>query len=418
MEISLQQAKIAHLSAQLLWDEPEPLSPESICTKISFIQLDSISTIARNQDVICFNRSSSYKENEIWKSLESGTLFEDWAHARCLLPIDDFAYYYAEMLRRREFDPWWQDFLKNHKAWPDQILKLVEENGPISVSDVQTPKGFPKSSGWNKPNRRIIDYLCTRGYLLVKIRKNFKPYYDLPERILENLPKDNDLPDVMEKFWFDIRTTLKAIGPASIHRLLQYKYIHKIFDFEGKKIQPRKLLDKAVKEGTLKEVRIKNQKANYYILPEQEHNIHDVKIKDQKNWRVSLLSPWDPALWSRESILSQYGFDYKMEVYVTKAKRQYGYYVMPILWGYTFVGRIEIKLDRKTKTLFFLQWYWEAKFKPGKFFWRALAKSMQRFCQFHNAEKLTLGNLQTSYRVQLKNVFKEITDLNLVVILS
>lgn len=403
MEISLEQAKIAHLSAQLLWKDKiqQPFTAETICKKIGYIQLDSVITIARNQDIVCLSRSSAYQEEDIWQDLSNGKLFEDWAHARCLIHKDDFSYHYGEMLRRRDHAPWWNEFLKKYKHWPDQILKQVEEQGPITVSDIEVPKGFPKATGWNKPNRRIVDYLSTRGFLLVKTRKNFKPTYDLPERIIDTLPEE--IPNVLDKFWFDVNSTLKAIGPAPLHRLLQYKYIHKLFEFKDTKYQPRKLIVSAIKEGRLEELKVKGQKNTYLILPEQRELLEDLVVKEEEKWLVHLLSPWDSALWSRESIVEQYKFDYKMEVYVPKAKRKYGYYAMPILWGILFVGRVDVKLDRKAATMHFLQWSWEPRIKtkiPNKF-WQALATTIKRFNTFHQADTFTLGNLHASYKKKL-----------------
>ncbi len=66
---------------------------------------------------------------------------------------------------------------------------------------------------------------------------------------------------------------------------------------------------------------------------------------------VSFLAPLDPLVWDRSMLRTLWDFDYLWEVYVPEAKRKWGYYVLPMLFGDRFVGRIEPRLDRKTKTL-------------------------------------------------------------------
>ena len=142
------------------------------------------------------------------------------------------------------------------------------------------------------------------------------------------------------------------------------------------------------------------------MLPGQGEVLEDIVLKEEE-WLVHLLSPWDSALWSRESIVEQYNFDYKMEVYVPVVKRKYGYYTMPILWGTSFVGRVDVKLDRKASTMHFLQWSWEPRFKTKKTnnFWQALATTIKRFNIFHKAEQFTMGNLESSYSKKINQYF-------------
>ena len=81
-----------------------------------------------------------------------------------------------------------------------------------------------------------------------------------------------------------------------------------------------------------------------------------------------------------------------MEVYVPEKKRKYGYYVMPILWGTEFVGRVDVKFDRSSNTMNFKQWFWEERFTPNSEFIEGLTVFLQRFLKFHNAENYDLGN--------------------------
>jgi hypothetical protein len=79
---------------------------------------------------------------------------------------------------------------------------------------------------------------------------------------------------------------------------------------------------------------------------------------------VAFLAPLDPLAWDRDLLLRLWGFDYRWEVYVPAAKRRWGYYVLPLLYGDRFVGRIEPRIDRKTGTLRILGLWWEDGFDP------------------------------------------------------
>ncbi len=76
------------------------------------------------------------------------------------------------------------------------------------------------------------------------------------------------------------------------------------------------------------------------------------------------LAPLDPLAWDRDLLLRLWGFDYRWEVYVPAAKRRWGYYVLPLLYGDRFVGRIEPRIDRRTGTLRVLGLWWEDGFEP------------------------------------------------------
>ena len=396
MDIGLTETKIIHLTEQLLWDNPAALSDCDIAKKIGYIQIDSISSIARSHNLVCHTRSTTYKEDELWSNLEKGKLFEWFAHARCLLPIEDFKFYYAKMVNLREMKANWQTVIDNNPKLITQIITQVEDQGPISIKDINVPKDFPKGSGWNSPKKRIMDYLFSRGYLLTCKRKKFKTYYDLPENVVGKLP--DKLPDSLEIFWFQILNSLKANGPTMLHRLLHYNYNQKSFLFEGKKYNPRELIINSVKNGKLVEINIQDQKDPIYALPDQVTNIDNIEWKEEDQLSVHFLSPFDNSLWSREALARQYLFDYKMEIYVPKNKRVYGYFVMPILWGTDFVGRVDVKIERKSGILNLIKWSWEDGFTPSKYFWEAIADTINRFILFHNAEKITLGNLSNVYK--------------------
>ena len=211
----------------------------------------------------------------------------------------------------------------------------------------------------------------------------------------------DEIPDRLEEFWFNINQSLQAIGPAPMDRLVEYRYVNRALKYKNKTLAPRKLIKEAVKEGDLLSVRVRELDEKWYLLPEQEELLTDIDHKTPEEYHVSFLSPLDSALWTRDSILKQYSYYYKMESYTPKAKRKYGFFALSILFGPDFVGRVDPKYDRKSKTMNFIKWSWEPGFAPDNIFWSALAIAVRRFADFHGAEKIDFGDLKKGFKKNL-----------------
>ena len=403
MNISKEDLKILHLTRQLLWQSPSKLSPVEIANQLSYIQLDSVSAIARHQDILCFTRSTSYKEEDVWKYLKNKQLFEDWSHGVSLIPIEHLPYYYAERIRRREKNPTWENFRTYDGGMEiddhiDEILKFIEDNGPVSVKEIETPLEVRDYTWGGSAGRRLMDYLCYRGYIAVTERRNFISYYETAEQVFGDI--DFDYPSPIETLKFDIETTLKANGGTPMHRLVHYKYLKGKYEFDGKSRTPRQVITKLIDKGDLYSYKVDGIKDQIVFNKEDFENIDDLVHEDDEK-QVILLSPWDSAMITRESLLEQYNFDYKMEVYVPEKKRKYGYYVMPILWGTEFIGRVDVKFDRSSNTMNFNRWFWEDGFTLNSEFLENLIVFLQRFLKFHKAENYDLGNL-TKNKIKIR----------------
>ena len=107
---------------------------------------------------------------------------------------------------------------------------------------------------------------------------------------------------------------------------------------------------------------------------------------------VAFLAPLDPLVWDRDFLRQCYDFDYVWEVYVPAAKRRWGYYVLPVLFGDRLVGRIEPRIDRKADTLRILGVWWEDGFDPlaDDRFVRAMAEAIEAHRRFGGVRRVTL----------------------------
>ncbi len=360
-----------HIYKQYLdYRENDPLK---LVKELGWIQIDTIAVISRSQDLVLHSRAPNYSEEEIWKFLKKGKIFEGFAHAKSLIHSDYFPFYYSEALERRKR----QKFLKKNNAWLEKVLDHLEGFESFSTVDIPLPEGVKNKRGrWNSTQKGLLNLLNHNGYILATSRDSFnKPLYSLSERVLKI---SDDLPSGLDTFWFKINSTLNATGYASKNRLLGYYYL-KRFKINGKTYDPMKLIETRVKEGTIKMVLVNGVK--YYYKPE----IEDLDLEGFKG--VRFLSPFDNLLWSREALLEQFGFKYVLECYLPVAKRSYGFFNLPILYMSDFVGRVDMKLDRKTGIMKFNSWHWHPKPKE-KLFWEELNITLNNFLQFHNTTEI------------------------------
>jgi hypothetical protein len=105
---------------------------------------------------------------------------------------------------------------------------------------------------------------------------------------------------------------------------------------------------------------------------------------------VSLLAPLDPLAWDRDLLRSLFGFDYLWEVYVPEAKRRWGYYVLPLLFGDRLIGRIEPRIDRRERAVRVLGAWWEPGFDPRRAegFVDAMRDALAAYLRFAGATRV------------------------------
>jgi len=158
--------------------------------------------------------------------------------------------------------------------------------------------------------------------------------------------------------------------------------------------QPERLARTArlVDEGLLLPVEVEGLKRVQYIIADEEGILDETEATGTLGAAgVSFLGPLDPLVWDRKMLRNLWNFDNLWEVYVPEAKRRWGYYVLPMLWGDRFVGRIEPRFDRRARTLSMVGLWFEPGFDPAAAhgFLSALADAVEAYRTFVGATKVT-----------------------------
>jgi len=306
---------------------------------LRYVQIDTISVVDRAHHHVLKTRVSNYQPDHLDKLLtERKSIFEYWHHAAAYLPMEDYRFYLPLM----------RGYGANRKIDPTisrEVLARIRAEGPLMSKDFEAPAGKRASGWWDwKPAKLAMEQLFLSGQLMVAERKGFQKCFDLTERVL---PEETDtrLPDDHERARFYVTRILASQG---VSRPQDIGYMRTVTSrFEKYKILPgiRTALNELSESSEV--VPIPIGKETYYALKVDVDNL-PARLG---NRRLILLSPFDNLVINREKLSQLFNFNYQIECYVPEAKRQYGYFTLPLLLGDEFVGRIDCKAHRAQNLL-------------------------------------------------------------------
>ncbi len=354
----------------------------ALIEKIGFVQVDSIRTVERAHDLILFSRNQTFRRQHLAALLETDRdLFEHWTHDASLIPTRLYPYWKHRFAREQErlVARWrkWQG--EGFEAVFEETYKAVRDNGPLFSRDLKEDDHV--SGGWWNwhPAKTALEYHWRTGRISICHRVNFQKAYDLAERVI---PDKHRLVDVDHDAFIDwaCRAALERLGFATSGEIAAF------FDI----ITPQEAKT-WVEENRdqLAEVALETMEASKprltFALAEEVDTIADVP---DPPGRVRVLSPFDPLLRDRARAERLFGFSYRIEVFVPEPKRQYGYYVFPLLEGARLIGRIDMKADRKRGTLDVRKLWLEPGVRPAAGRLEKLDAELQRLARFTGVERV------------------------------
>lgn len=392
--LSKQQArKLVLLSQQL---PPAKQTGSALAATLSaikhlgYIQIDTISVIQRAHHHTLWSRNPRYKNTHLEKLIADKTVFEYWSHAAAYLPMRDYRYSLPrkQAIASGKENHWYQRDERLMKL----VLKRIAAEGPLMAKDFEHTG--EKTTDWaSKPAKRALEYLFMQGELMIPYRNNFHKVYDLSERVL---PEDIDTSTPTPKDYarFLIRRYLEAngLGQAS-----EIAYLLK----NTKSLISDTLLE--MKEnGELVAITVDSN--NYFSLP-ASLDLHNRPIARNK---LTILSPFDNLLIQRKRMQALFDFNYQIECYVPAAKRQYGYFSLPVLWGGKLVARMDCKADRKESLLHIHHLALQPGLSKTDAFAFALSKELVSFLQFNACKNICLHRTSpSSFKSELEKAIIE-----------
>ncbi|MCI5048321.1 MAG: winged helix DNA-binding domain-containing protein, partial [Aquisalinus sp.] len=377
--------KITNKQARWLWLDKQGLSRPptgpatsealaKIIRRLGFVQLDTIRVIARAHDHILWSRNQNYREEMMHRLLsEERQVFEHFTHDASVLPMAFYPFWQrqcrrmADKLSRGQ----WANVMPSKKETAS-IRNRIEREGALCTKDF-TGKADKSRHAWARPpHKYALDYMWYAGDLATCHRHNFIKYYDLSERVIPVKWREAAITDTEQLDWL-CREALARLGfgtPGDIQRFWDAADLSEVRSWSDANSQ------------TLVEVEIEHADKTSHTALAPVNIEEQLSSLSPPTARLRIINPFDPVARDRDRLLRLFGFDYRIEIFVPAAKRQYGYYVYPILEGDRFVGRIEAKADRKKGTLTVEKLWWEIGVRPTSNRLDKLSSELTRIARF------------------------------------
>jgi len=328
------------------------------------IQFDPVDVCGKNAELTLQSRVKGFRKKMLQDLLYRDRLLVDYSDKELSIwPSEDWPFFSGYRERSAAHG-------RQFPGIPEletEAVDYIRKHGPVS-SDTLPIEGtifwhssMHWSGHWEKESlaaRSVLEQLYTDGTLLIHHKSGSRKYYDLAEKYLPAalLNAPNPFPDEASLTDWRIRRRVGAVG------LLWNRNSPAWLGISMTTEQRNAAFTRLEKSGSIVPLQVEGIRFPLYLLSEDLPLLESV-IDGQADTkaRLEFLAPLDPMLWDRKLIEAVWGYQYSWEIYTPAVKRKYGYYVLPIVYGDRFVGRIEPKADRKTNT-FTVQNVW---LEPG-----------------------------------------------------
>jgi hypothetical protein len=352
------QARRFLLSHQALWP-PRSLQGKAgvldYARRVRCIQFDPLDVAGRNADLVLQSRVADFKPALLRDLLyEDRSLLDGWDKVMSIYPLED----YPSFRRRRDAD---RAALERSpdglKSVAPLVLSEVEARGPLSSLELDFDHRVDWPWGPTRAARAALESLYFSGDLVIHHKVHTRKVYDLAQRHIPieilNAPDPN--PDD-ESFhdWY----LLRRIGSVG----LLWNRGGEVWlgtPFNGP--QRQAVLQRLLAQERLLEARVDGISDPVYLRSQDRPLLEAVISSSTPDPNhVSFIAPLDNLLWDRRFLKALFGFEYRWEVYKPVAVRQYGYYVLPVLYGDRFIARFEPVREKRSRSLVIKGWWWEA----------------------------------------------------------
>ena len=387
LPLSLAEARRIALTAQG-FDRPRPRRVEAAhvrraIRRLGLVQLDFVNVLVPAHYQVLFSRLGPYDRSLLDDLVYRRREFtEQWAHEASIVPMESWPL----LEHRRETHrvrPWgFEKFLQKSPAYVNSVLEQVRASGPLGAEVLPEPDVAPRliPSEWyiSVPRTTLEAHFGFGRLAIAGRRANFARLYDLAERVIpaEHSARKLSREEQQREL---LRSAARSCGVAAAADLADY------YRMSAAEARPR--IAELVEAGELREVRVEGWPAPAYL----DRQARQPKRIDA----AALLSPFDPVIWFRDRAARLFGFDYRLEMFVPRPRRKWGYYVLPFLLGDRLVARVDLKADRAARRLLVLATYLERGVKPAAVA-EALARELQTMANWLGLDSVAVerrGNL-------------------------
>jgi uncharacterized protein YcaQ len=351
LTLSNRTARRLILQLQGLSDPPhrklDAVNLHELVCQLGLVQVDSIRWVQRAHHMILFSRCQHYRPADLRHLIEDRRwLFENYTHDASVLPAEYYRYWRHRFARdrdrlRQRMIKWQGDgFVKHCSA----VLRKIRRDGAVRSRDLQHHNAKDTSAMWQwHDGKAALEFLWRTGKLGIAARDGFQKVYDLAERVIG--ADDYAARCSRSEFinW-SCRSALRRLGFATAAEIAGY-WNH---------VSPDEVNQWLSRPGNNAAIKVAVENADgtrttgLFARDDIEALASEVPPPPA---RIRALSPFDPVMRNRIRVQRLFDFQYRIEIYVPAAKREYGYYIFPLLEADRLIGRIDIRADKQANCL-------------------------------------------------------------------
>jgi uncharacterized protein len=358
---------LRHLLAPPRSLPPEPESVLRVIERLGSLQFDPLEIAGRNHDLVLLARIDGYRREwtDGWLYGPDRRLYETYNKGLSIVPTAELPWFRLTWDRNHARLSGAGEAFETHAELVEELLARIRERGPLLPREVAPREAIDWY--WRPTNqvRAILEGLAQAGVLGIVRRERNLRVYDLVERLFpanllaQRVPEDEQrLHRLLSRFRGN-----GLLGASGNQELWVGTYRR-----PGEKAELRNEL---LERGALIPIEVEGLRGPRFIVREDLANLEQAEVEIDGSHppggdeaRVAFVAPLDSLVWDRDLLRRLFDFDYRWEVYVPEPKRRWGYYVLPILYGDRFVGRIEPRIERRSGTLDVVGLWWEPGFDP------------------------------------------------------
>nr|WP_295885658.1 crosslink repair DNA glycosylase YcaQ family protein [uncultured Devosia sp.] len=345
-----------------------PAATSAAIAHLGYVQIDTINVIERCHHHILFSRIPGYRRADLGHNQSvDKSIFEYWTHALSYVPVADLPVFVPAMKRQREAPSRWFGSVTSDEV--KKMLQRLRKEGPLSIRDIGDDELVDKNHPWasRKPSKRVLEMMFIQGLVVVSARQGMLKTYDLTARHFgwTGQPKPATERQVTA---YKLDRALRSQGLVSLDSICHLD--------APSKAAVKELIDARVRRKLLVPVAIEGaEKVTHWAEPAALD-----AVRSEPPNLVHILSPFDPLIIQRKRLKLFFDYDHIFEAYIPAAKRQLGYFTLPVLLGDRIVAALDLKTDRAAKKLLIQQETWlEDVGAEGK---AAVEAALERFERF------------------------------------
>jgi uncharacterized protein YcaQ len=368
-----------------------PASVLRVVDRLGSLQFDPLEVPGgRNHDLVLQARIAGFQrlwtDRWLYGPPASRRLIELYNKALNILPIEELPWYRLAWTRAGAY---YQDFLREHRELADRIRAHIRDHGPASTAtfaDVDHVINWwwdTNTTASTRAARAVLEAMFVVGEMGIARREGSRRFYDRIDRLVPARLLDTPAASEVEALRHRVTSRFRAVGLAATTGNAEL-----VWGAAGTVAQRKVITAALIDEGVVVPIEVEGRAGTRVAMADEIPILDAAARRTRRRPSVVFLAPLDPLMWDRIMLRDLFGFDYLWEVYTPAVKRRWGYYVLPMLFGDRFAGRIEPRYERKTRTLHILGIWFEAGFDPmgEPHFGDALREALESYRSFVGAD--------------------------------